>query len=153
MAVIVGVLKDDHLVGGHLAWENLRINFRTRDPKSPLCVEVHLDRFGQVRVLRKEIHLKPLAQVEPRQWLSLKWLGLGNRLTLFCRLSRFDLFPIVGRYQLVAPLGGLVQLEDFLLFLLDERVKHRHFLEIVPLFMPAKAPQIGLVLRARPVKK
>ena len=53
LPIVVGVIKNDHLVRRHLAGKDLRINLRTGHPQPALGIEVHLDRLGQERVLRE----------------------------------------------------------------------------------------------------
>ena len=59
LAVVVAVLEHDDLVVRLLARLDLRIDLARRDPEPALRIEVHLDRFGQQRIGRVQVHLEP----------------------------------------------------------------------------------------------
>ena len=72
LAVVVGVLQNDHLIGSHLAGKNLWVHLRTGHPQPAPGIKVHLDRLGQVRVLREELDLQPVSEVKLGQRLRLE---------------------------------------------------------------------------------
>ena len=84
--------------------------------------------------------------------MRLERIGLRFGLSLGCHFAWLAPLPLFGGHQPVFALNRLVQRKNFLLFLADKRVEHRHFLEIVPLLVLAKAPEIRLILGACPVK-
>ena len=63
-------------IGRHLAGKNLWVHLRTGHPQPAPGIKVHLDRLGQVRVLREELDLQPVS-------LRLN-LGSGCGLNDFC---------------------------------------------------------------------
>ena len=77
LPVALGVFEDDDLVVGLLAGLDLRVNLARRHPEPALRVEVHLDRLGQQRVGREQVHLEPRRDDER---LALQFrVGVGHR--------------------------------------------------------------------------
>ena len=149
VAVAVGVFQNDDFVVGNLAGFDLGIDFAAGDPQAALAVEVHLDRLGEKRVLRKQIDFEAGAEVElGRRQRSVRersgWSGGPGR-GLVARG--------IGGQQFERALHGFAEQGDLFFLLFDERIELRDFLRVLALLVLAEEEEIRVVLWSVAIKE